>query len=173
MSKEYTKYDKKKLIDRIGKINSKNSHKEIKKIIEKNNPELESTKNRNGVFIYFNDLTKKTYNLIEIYLDKYDKQRSKLSEKERHNILLKAVTNYGYSNVIKKLFELRALAKNTNNSNKINKYNKDIIGLEKWKKYMEYIMKGGSINSNLSKINLSKINKLIKNILEIEKNIKK
>jgi hypothetical protein len=87
MSKEYTKYDKKKLIDRIGKIYSKDRHKEIKTIIETNNPNLENTRNRYGVFFHFNDLTKKTYSLIETYLDKYEKQRSKLSEKASENIV--------------------------------------------------------------------------------------
>jgi len=34
---------------------------------------------------------------------------------------------------------------------------------------MEQMMKGGNKNKNISKNNLTKINKLIKNILEIEK----
>ena len=80
--KEYTKYDKKKLIDRISKIHNKNIHKNIKKIIEKNNPDLNSTKNANGIFIYFNDLNEKTYGTIKNYLDNYDKQESKKKEND-------------------------------------------------------------------------------------------
>lgn len=82
VSNEYTKHDKKKLIDKINKIHDKQCHKEIKKIIEKNNPKLESTKNSNGVFIYFNDLNKKTYGLIETYLNKYEKIQAKIKESE-------------------------------------------------------------------------------------------
>jgi|APCry1669192647_1035423.scaffolds.fasta_scaffold00750_4 hypothetical protein len=71
--KEYTKNDKKRLITRINKIDDKKIHKDIKKIIEKSNPELDSTKNSNGLFIYFNSLENITYTKIEEYLDKYDK----------------------------------------------------------------------------------------------------
>jgi hypothetical protein len=95
---------------------------------------------------------------------------TKLGKEDRHKILLKAITNYGYSSVIKRLVELRTLTKNTQPI-KSKKYNNDIIGLQKWKKYMEQMMKGGNKNNkNLSKNNLTKINKLIKNILAIEKN---
>ena len=106
MSKEYTKYDKKKLIDRIGKIYSKDRHKEIKTIIETNNPNLENTRNRYGVFFHFNDLTKKTYSLIETYLDKYEKQRSKLSEKASENIVVISSSesdDNNFNNSVKKL----------------------------------------------------------------------
>jgi len=92
---------------------------------------------------------------------------TKLGKEDRHKVLLKAVAKYGYSSVVKRLVELRTLTKNTQPI-KSNKYNNDIIGLQKWKKYMEHMMKGGNINKNLTKIN-----KLIKNILEIEKKSKK
>ena len=105
------------------------------------------------------------------YLKKFG-YSTKLGKEERHKVLLKAVEKYGYSSVIKRLVALRTLTKNTQPI-KSNKYNNDIIGLQKWKKYMEHIMKGGSKNNkNLTKINLTKINKLIKNILKIEKNKK-
>jgi len=96
------------------------------------------------------------------YLKKFG-YSTKLGKEDRHKVLLKAVEKYGYSSVIKRLVALRTLTKNTQPI-KSNKYNNDIIGLQKWKKYMENMMKGGSKN------NLTKINKLIKNILEIEKN---
>jgi hypothetical protein len=109
------------------------------------------------------------------YLKKFG-YSTKLGKEDRHKVLLKAVTNYGYSSVIKRLVALRTLTKNTQPI-KSNKYNNDIIGLQKWKKYMEHMMKGGSINKNISKNipknNLNKINKLIKNILEIQKKNKK
>lgn len=100
------------------------------------------------------------------YLKKFG-YSTKLAKEDRHKVLLKAVAKYGYSSVIKRLVALRTLTKNTQPI-KSNKYNNDIIGLQKWKKNMEHMMKGGSINKNLSKIN-----KLIKNILEIEKKNKK
>jgi hypothetical protein len=106
------------------------------------------------------------------YLKKFG-YSTKLGKEDRHKILLKAVEKYGYSSVIKRLVALRTLTKNTQPI-KSNKYNNDIIGLQKWKKYMERMMKGGNINKkNLSKNNLTKINKLIKNILSIEKKNKK
>jgi hypothetical protein len=98
------------------------------------------------------------------YLKKFG-YSTKLGKEDRHKILLKAVEKYGYSSVIKRLVALRTLTKNTQPI-KSNKYNNDIIGLQKWKKYMVHMMKGGSISKN----NLTKINKLIKNILKIEKN---
>jgi hypothetical protein len=105
------------------------------------------------------------------YLTKFG-YSTKLSKENRHKVLLKAVTKYGYSSVIKRLVSLRTLTKNIQPI-KSNKYNNDIIGLQKWKKYMELMMKGGSINkNNLSKNNITKINKIIKNILAIEKKIK-
>ena len=100
------------------------------------------------------------------YLKKFG-YSTKLAKEQRHKVLLKAVAQYGYSSVLKRLVALRTLTKNTQPI-KSNKYNNDIIGLQKWKKNMEHMMKGGSINKNLSKIN-----KLIKNILEIEKKVKK
>ena len=99
------------------------------------------------------------------YLKKFG-YSTKLGKDDRHKVLLKAVTKYGYSSVVKRLVALRTLTKNTQPI-KSNKYNNDIIGLQKWKKYMEHMMKGGSNK------NLIKINKLIKNILEIEKKSKK
>jgi hypothetical protein len=102
------------------------------------------------------------------YLKKFG-YSTKLGKEDRHKVLLKAVANYGYSSVVKRLVALRTLTKNTQPI-KSNKYNNDIIGLQKWKKYMVDMMKGGSINKNLTKKNLTKINKLIKNILKIQKN---
>ena len=99
------------------------------------------------------------------YLKKFG-YSTKLGKDDRHKVLLKAVVKYGYSSVVKRLVDLRILTKNTQPI-KSNKYNNDIIGLQKWKKYMEHMMKGGSNKK------LTKINKLIKNILEIEKKSKK
>lgn len=73
--KKYKKEDIKNLRNRIQ--NSKCSHTQIKNIIIKHNPKLQITSNRNGTFIYFNDVSEKTYLEIEKYLDKFDKQKVK------------------------------------------------------------------------------------------------
>ena len=104
------------------------------------------------------------------YLKKFG-YSTKLGKEDRHKVLIKAVANYGYSSVVKRLVALRTLTKNTQPI-KSNKYNNDIIGLQQWKTYMTRMMEGGSINKNVSKKNITKINKLIKNILSIEKKVK-
>ena len=157
--------------------NKKSLHKHNKKCYTKGNNckkyENKTHKNKKQ------DNTTKQYNkpkkvIIKLddkdYLKKFG-YSTKLGKEDRHKVLLKAVAKYGYSSVVKRLVALRTLTKNTQPI-KSNKYNNDIIGLQKWKKYMEHMMKGGNITKNISKENLSKINKLIKNILEIEKKIK-
>ena len=131
-------------------IIKKSLHKHNKKCYTKGNDCIK--RNNKKVIIKLDD---------KDYLTKFG-YSTKLAKEERHKILLKAVEKYGYSSVIKRLVALRTLTKNTQPI-KSNKYNNDIIGLQKWKKYMQRMMKGGSKN------NLTKINKLIKNILEIEK----
>ena len=142
-------------------IIKKSLHKNNKKCYIKGN-NCEKHKNKKE-----NNKTKKVIIKLDDkdYLKKFG-YSTKLGKKERHKVLLKAVAQYGYSSVLKRLVALRTLTKNTQPI-KSNKYNNDIIGLQKWKKYMEHMMKGGS------KKNLTNINKLIKNILEIEKKVKK
>lgn len=140
--------------------NPKKNHKKhhnniVKKSIKKNNikKSIKKTSNKKKVIKLEN----------KDYLIKFG-YSTKLSKKDRHKILLIAVSKYGYSNVIHRLVALRTLTKNTQ-PKKSKKYNNDIIELQKWKKYMEHIMKGGSSNKNL--------NNIIKNILNIEKKLKK
>jgi hypothetical protein len=159
-------------------IIKKSLHKHNKKCYTKGNNckkyenKTKQNKKQNNTAKY--NKTKKVIIKIDDkdYLKKFG-YSTKLGKEDRHKVLLKAVEKYGYSSVIKRLVALRTLTKNTQPI-KSNKYNNDIIGLQKWKKYIENMMKGGSINKNISKNltknNLTKINKLIKNILEIEKN---
>jgi hypothetical protein len=145
-------YNPKKCLNK----NKKSLHKNNKKCYTKgNNCEKQDNKTKK-VIIKLDD---------KDYLKKFG-YSTKLAKEQRHKVLLKAVAQYGYSSVLKRLVALRTLTKNTQPI-KSNKYNNDIIGLQKWKKYMEHMMKGGSKNK------LTKINKLIKNILEIEKKVKK
>ena len=158
-------------------IIKKSLHKHNKQCYTKgNNYKKHENKKQNNIKKYNNTKTyknkkqdNKTKKIIiklddKDYLKKFG-YSTKLGKEDRHKVLLKAITKYGYSSVIKRLVALRTLTKNTQPI-KSNKYNNDIIGLQKWKKYMVHMMKGGSINKN----NLTKINKLIKNILEIQKN---
>ena len=137
-------------------IIKKSLHKNNKKCYTKGNNCKKQDNKTKKVIIKLDD---------KDYLKKFG-YSTKLGKDDRHKVLLKAVVQYGYSSVLKRLVALRTLTKNTQPI-KSNKYNNDIIGLQKWKKYMEHMMKGGS------KKNVSKINKLIKNILEIEKKVKK
>ena len=155
------------------KTHKKHRNNIIKKSMKKNNIKKSAVKksiNKNNVR---KSINKKSINknnkkkVIKLenkdYLIKFG-YSTKLSKKDRHKILLIAVSKYGYSNVIHRLVALRTLTKNTQ-PKKSKKYNNDIIELQKWKKYMEHIMKGGS---NTRK----NINKIIKNILNIEKKLK-
>ena len=137
-------------------IIKKSLHKNNKKCYTKGNNCKKQDNKTKKVIIKLDD---------KDYLKKFG-YSTKLGKDDRHKVLLKAVAKYGYSSVVKRLVALRTLTKNTQPI-KSNKYNNDIIGLQKWKKYMEHMMKGGSNK------NLTKINKLIKNILEIEKKSKK
>jgi len=150
--------------------NKKSLHKHNKKCYTKgNNCKKYENKKQDNTTKQYNKPKKVIIKLDDKdYLKKFG-YSTKLGKEDRHKVLLKAVEKYGYSSVIKRLVALRALTKNTQPI-KSNKYNNDIIGLQKWKKYMVDMMKGGSISKNISKNNLTKINKLIKNILEIEKN---
>ena len=80
MSKKYSKYEKKNLVDKIQRIQNKSVHKDIKKIIIKHNPDIVTTKNSNGLFIHFNELEEKTYVAIRKYLTEYDKNSVKISD---------------------------------------------------------------------------------------------
>jgi hypothetical protein len=82
MSEEFSFEKKKKLIDRIGKLTNKSDLAIIKELIMKNNPELEFMKNSNGYFTQFDKLSYKTYHDILLFLDKNDKKKMKMIEKE-------------------------------------------------------------------------------------------
>jgi len=71
-------FDKKrKLADRIQKINNKTELQHIKAIIAENNPDLAFMKNSNGYFLQFQNLSDATYIAITKYLDKLDNKKLK------------------------------------------------------------------------------------------------
>ena len=82
MTNTYTFDKKKKLLDRINKLSSRADFEQIKKIILEKNPELDSMKNQNGLFLQFNYLSDDTYLELAGYLDKSDKIKLKKLKNE-------------------------------------------------------------------------------------------
>lgn len=82
MDNAYTFEKKKKLVDRIHKLSSRSEFEQVKKIILEKNPELDSMKNQNGLFLQFNYLTNDTYVEISSFLDKNDKLKLKRLKEE-------------------------------------------------------------------------------------------
>jgi hypothetical protein len=68
---------KKKLKERIEKINSKDHVEKIKQIIFKNNPDISYTQNSSGVLLFFHNLTDITYQKIDGYLKKIEFEKIK------------------------------------------------------------------------------------------------
>jgi hypothetical protein len=81
MSKTFTSEMKKSLANRIENIKNKQDLKFIKKIIIENNPDLEKTKNQNGIWLRFQLLNSETYEKLKKFLDARDK-REKIKDIE-------------------------------------------------------------------------------------------
>lgn len=79
MSKVFDTEMKKSLANRIQNIKHKGDIKEIKKLILENNPDLDPTVNKNGLFLRFQKLAPETYPKIKKFMDMRDKQE-KLKE---------------------------------------------------------------------------------------------
>jgi hypothetical protein len=69
-NKPYTYEELVKLRNDLQKIKNKQYAKEIKSIITFNNPELPITKNENGLYMCFQNLTQETYNALQAYVKK-------------------------------------------------------------------------------------------------------
>lgn len=82
MSNIYTFDKKKKLLEKINKLKSKSNFEQVKKIIQDKNPELESMKNQNALFLSFNNLSNDTYLELSDYLDRVEKLRLKQMKEE-------------------------------------------------------------------------------------------
>jgi hypothetical protein len=74
---KYTFEFKKKLKERIEKINSKEHVEKIKQIIFKNNPNISYTQNSSGVLLFFHNLSDITYQKIDMYLKKIEFEKIK------------------------------------------------------------------------------------------------
>ena len=95
MSNKYSIDQKKKLAENIQKITKsastekrKEYGKIVKKIITNNNPDLEFTKNRNGLMSEFHNLTLDTYNELTKFVSKIKKEQKKKLESELEDIEL-------------------------------------------------------------------------------------
>jgi hypothetical protein len=75
MADLYSLEKKKKLADRIHLLNNKEHFKMIKNIIINNNPSLEFIKNSNGLFTQFQSLSNITYQELEKFLNKIDRNK--------------------------------------------------------------------------------------------------
>lgn len=82
MENNYTLDKKKKLLDKIKKLTSRSDFDQIKKIITEHNPNLDSMKNANGMFLSFGSLSNQTYIELSSYLDKMEKKRIKQMKNE-------------------------------------------------------------------------------------------
>lgn len=82
MSNTYPTDKKRRLVDRIHNVKSKEHLKTIKGIIVSTNPELSFMKNNNGLFAEFQSLNTQTYLELEKFLNKLDKAKQKREESE-------------------------------------------------------------------------------------------
>ena len=78
-NKEFTSYDKKKLVNRIKKIKNKKKYIKLFNIIDKEYKEY--TSNNNGIFINLNDLSNNVLTFIEEFLDKNDLRKKRKKER--------------------------------------------------------------------------------------------
>ena len=69
--KSYTFEDLAKLKNDIEKIKNKKFLTEIKNIIVSLNPDISITRNENGLYMHFHNLTPETYHSIKTYIKKY------------------------------------------------------------------------------------------------------
>jgi len=77
MSRQYTFEMKKKIKEKIEKIGEKKHLEKIKDIIFKFNPDINVSQNSSGMLLFFHNLTDETYNKIENYIVKLDKDKIK------------------------------------------------------------------------------------------------
>jgi len=66
---------KERLINLIKGLQRKKDFVEILRIIKENNPDLEITENDNGVMLFFDNLTDKTYELLKDYIKEANEKR--------------------------------------------------------------------------------------------------
>lgn len=69
MPVKYTYMRKKKLAKRIESVRTKKDIQRIKKIIFKNNPEIDTLKEQSNIFMHFHNLTDQTYEELDDHLN--------------------------------------------------------------------------------------------------------
>jgi hypothetical protein len=156
MTENYTLEKKKKLADRIQKLTEKSDLIRIKNLIAENNPDISFTKNSNGYFLYFHNLSNETYLAINKFLDKVEKRKLMIINSEINTELAdeSETINEDYSdrNISKKL-----RLTNTENHllNRV-KYEKE---LKKNETNVDEHLENYNINGNSNDIFISNTNK--------------
>jgi len=145
MTETFSFDKKKKLVNKIQQLTNKTNLIEIKNIILENNPNLVPTKNSNGYFLYFHNLTTDTYKKITDYLDnieklEHEKQMQQLDSEiressellsenfsnEENNISKKLKLTNVESHILNRMRYEKELKKNeTNSDEQIPYYNHD------------------------------------------------
>lgn len=83
---KYSYEMKQQLTSEIEKLQKKRHFVNILRIIKSNNPNIELTENKNGIFLFFDNLTDKTYIDINTYLQNI--KNKKKNEKIDTDLLL-------------------------------------------------------------------------------------
>jgi hypothetical protein len=128
---KYTFEFKKKLKERIEKINSKEHVEKIKQIIFKNNPNISYTQNSSGVLLFFHNLTEITYQKIDGYIKKLEFEK------------IKQITT---TNISDEDFIHHNISENFNINNRLSSLEKNII---KKKDYYEKLKEENNVDTDV------------------------
>jgi hypothetical protein len=135
MSRPYTFEMKKKIKEKIEKISEKKHLEKIRDIIFKFNPDINVSQNSSGMLLFFHNLTDETYNKIENYIGKMDKDK------------IKEITDSYNNDDIK----IKINDKNINNNIRLSSVEKNLI---KKKDYYEKLDKENNIDSDVIYTNI-------------------
>jgi len=130
---EYSYEMKQQLANEIEKIRKKKYLINILKIIKMKNPDIEITENKNGIFIFFNDLTNETYNDLKTYIIQLKEKKEKTLDSVDSNIFLtvsetETNTKLKYSNREKSLIKKKLYDNVVSSQNEdAKKYKKKLI----------------------------------------------
>jgi hypothetical protein len=130
---EYSYEMKQQLANEIEKLRKKKYLINILKIIKMKNPDIEITENKNGIFIFFNDLTNETYNDLKTYIIQLKEKKEKTLDSVDSNVFLTASetetnTKLKYSNREKSLIKKKLYDNVVSTQNEdAKKYKKKLI----------------------------------------------
>ena len=119
-SRIYTFEMKKKIKEKIEKLTEKKQLEKIRDIIFKCNPDINVSQNSSGMLLFFHNLTDDTYNKLENYMYRLDKDKLKEITENLEDIKIKIndktlITNNSnvrLSSVEKNLIKKKIIMKN-------------------------------------------------------------